>query len=117
MWTYISMNYFKHIPVAGATGSSTMPHKVNPIRVDNADANPELSCARLDSLASPLVSSRMQRDLTDSTTQRTIGVAFGPSVLVLNNLAKGLKALAINEDAPNADRAANWEVRGEAVQS
>ncbi|RAE92872.1 adenylosuccinate lyase, partial [Burkholderia multivorans] len=70
MWTYISMNYFKQIPVAGATGSSTMPHKVNPIRFENAEANLELSSALLDSLASTLVTSRMQRDLADSTSQR-----------------------------------------------
>jgi adenylosuccinate lyase len=117
MWTYISMNYFKQIPVAGATGSSTMPHKVNPIRFENAEANLELSCALLDSLASTLVTSRMQRDLTDSTSQRNIGVAFGHSVLALNNLVKGLGALAVNEDALAADLDANWEVLGEAIQS
>src|SRR5699024_11465978 len=98
MLNYITMNYFKQIPVAGATGSSTMPHKVNPTRFENAEANLELSCALLDSLASTLVTSRMQRDLTDSTSQRNIGVAFGHSVLALNNLVKGLKSLAVNED-------------------
>ncbi|GAA1527718.1 adenylosuccinate lyase [Brevibacterium permense] len=117
MWTYISMNYFKQIPVAGATGSSTMPHKVNPIRFENAEANLELSCALLDSLGSTLITSRMQRDLTDSTSQRNIGVAYGHSVLALNNLVKGLGALAINEDALAADLDGNWEVLGEAVQS
>ncbi|MGO1566342.1 MAG: lyase family protein, partial [Brevibacterium aurantiacum] len=117
MWTYISMNYFKQIPVAGATGSSTMPHKVNPIRFENAEANLELSCALLDSLASTLVTSRMQRDLTDSTSQRNIGVAYGHSVLALNNLVKGLERLAINEEALNADLNSNWEVLGEAIQS
>lgn len=117
MWTYISMNYFKQIPVAGATGSSTMPHKVNPIRFENAEANLELSSALLDSLAATLVTSRMQRDLTDSTSQRNIGVAYGHSVLALNNLVKGLGQLAINEDALAADLDANWEVLGEAIQS
>ncbi|WP_193095884.1 adenylosuccinate lyase [Brevibacterium sp. FME17] len=117
MWTYISMNYFKQIPVAGSTGSSTMPHKVNPIRFENAEANLELSCALLDSLASTLVTSRMQRDLTDSTSQRNIGVAYGHSVLALNNLIKGLDRLAINEEALAADLDSNWEVLGEAIQS
>ncbi|KZE21536.1 adenylosuccinate lyase [Brevibacterium casei] len=117
MWTYISMNYFKQIPVAGATGSSTMPHKVNPIRFENAEANLELSSALLDSLASTLVTSRMQRDLTDSTSQRNIGVAYGHSVLALGNLVKGLGQLAINEDALAADLDGNWEVLGEAIQS
>ncbi len=70
VWTYISMGYFRQIPQAGATGSSTMPHKSNPIRFENAEANLELSHALLDSLASTLVTSRLQRDLTDSTTQR-----------------------------------------------
>src|SRR5699024_11858049 len=117
MWTYISMNYFKQTPVAGATGSSTMPHKVNPIQFENAEANLELSCSLLDSLATMLTTSRYQRYLTDSTSQRNIGVAFGHSVLALNNMVKGLQALAINEDALNADLDANWEVLGEAVQS
>ncbi|GAA1998388.1 adenylosuccinate lyase [Brevibacterium samyangense] len=117
MWTYISMGYFKQIPVEGATGSSTMPHKVNPIRFENAEANLELSCALLDSLASTLVTSRMQRDLTDSTSQRNIGVAFGHSVLALNNLVKGLERLAINTDALAADLDTNWEVLAEAIQS
>ncbi|WP_101652978.1 adenylosuccinate lyase [Brevibacterium ihuae] len=117
MWTYISMNYFTQIPVEGATGSSTMPHKVNPIRFENAEANLELSCALLDSLASTLVTSRMQRDLTDSTSQRNIGVALGHSVLALNNLVKGLDKLAISTTALDADLDANWEVLAEAIQS
>ncbi len=117
MWTYISMNYFTQIPVEGATGSSTMPHKVNPIRFENAEANLELSCALLDSLASTLVTSRLQRDLTDSTSQRNIGVALGHSLLALNNLVKGLAKLAINTAALDADLDANWEVLAEAIQS
>ena len=78
VWTYISMGYFRQIPQAGATGSSTMPHKINPIRFENAEANLELSSALLESLAATLVTSRLQRDLTDSTTQRNVGVALGP---------------------------------------
>ncbi|BDZ45351.1 hypothetical protein GCM10025866_12600 [Naasia aerilata] len=79
VWTYISLGYFRQIPVAGATGSSTMPHKVNPIRFENAEANLELSAAVLGSLSATLVTSRLQRDLTDSSTQRNIGVGFGHS--------------------------------------
>ncbi|MCQ9388633.1 adenylosuccinate lyase [Brevibacterium sp. 50QC2O2] len=117
MWTYISMNYFKQIPVEGATGSSTMPHKVNPIRFENAEANLEISCSLLDTLGETLVTSRMQRDLTDSTTQRNIGVAFGHSLLALNNLVKGLVRLDINTAALDADLDHNWEVLAEAIQS
>ncbi|HEY7854587.1 MAG TPA: adenylosuccinate lyase, partial [Aquiluna sp.] len=84
IWTYISLNYFKQIPVAGATGSSTMPHKVNPIRFENAEANLELSSAILDSLAQTLVTSRLQRDLTDSSAQRNIGLGFGHALLALD---------------------------------
>ncbi|SMY12135.1 Adenylosuccinate lyase [Brevibacterium jeotgali] len=117
MWTYISMEYFTQIPVEGATGSSTMPHKVNPIRFENAEANLEISNALLDSLASTLTTSRLQRDLTDSTTQRNIGVAFGHSLLALNNLVKGLGRLECNTDALEADLDRNWEVLAEAIQS
>ena len=117
MWTYISMEYFTQIPVEGATGSSTMPHKVNPIRFENAEANLELSNALLDSLGSTLTTSRLQRDLTDSTTQRNIGVAFGHSLLALNNLVKGLGRLECNTDELAADLDRNWEVLAEAIQS
>ena len=98
IWTYISMGYLAQIPQAGATGSSTMPHKINPIRFENAEANFELSSALLDSLAATLVTSRLQRDLTDSTTQRNIGVALGHSLLALDNLARGLGEIAIARD-------------------
>ena len=117
MWTYISMEYFTQIPVEGATGSSTMPHKVNPIRFENAEANLEISNALLDSLGSTLTTSRLQRDLTDSTTQRNIGVAFGHSLLALNNLVKGLGRLECNTGALEADLDRNWEVLAEAIQS
>src|SRR5690606_16475541 len=90
VWTYISLGYFSQIPVAGATGSSTMPHKINPIRFENAEANLEISGGLLGSLSQTLVTSRLQRDLTDSTTQRNIGVAFGHSLLALDNLRRGL---------------------------
>jgi adenylosuccinate lyase len=117
VWSYISMGYFTQIPQAGATGSSTMPHKINPIRFENAEANLELSCALLDSLASTLVTSRQQRDLTDSSTQRNIGVAFGHSMLALDNLRRGLGEIAVGAVALEIDLDSNWEVLGEAIQT
>ncbi|NQX34855.1 adenylosuccinate lyase [Herbiconiux sp. VKM Ac-2851] len=117
VWTYISIGYFTQIPVAGATGSSTMPHKVNPIRFENAEANLELSSALLDSLAATLVTSRLQRDLTDSTTQRNIGVALGHSLLALDNILGGLGQISLNRDALARDLDENWEVLGEAIQT
>ena len=117
IWTYISLNYFKQIPVAGATGSSTMPHKVNPIRFENAEANLELSNAILESLSQTLVTSRMQRDLTDSSAQRNIGVGFGHSLLAIDNVSRGLDELALNEAVLLADLLDNWEVLGEAIQT
>ncbi|KNC18512.1 adenylosuccinate lyase [Arthrobacter sp. RIT-PI-e] len=116
VWSYISIGYFAQIPVAGATGSSTMPHKVNPIRFENAEANLEISSGLLDVLASTLVTSRWQRDLTDSSSQRNIGVALGHSLLAISNVAKGLARLDVAEDVLAADLDGNWEVLGEAVQ-
>jgi adenylosuccinate lyase len=117
VWSYISMGYFTQIPQAGATGSSTMPHKINPIRFENAEANLELSCALLDSLAQTLVTSRLQRDLTDSTTQRNVGVALGHSLLALDNIERGLGEIAVDAAKLDADLDANWEVLGEAIQT
>ncbi|MFI2753838.1 adenylosuccinate lyase [Cellulomonas sp. P22] len=117
VWTYISRGVFIQIPVAGATGSSTMPHKVNPIRFENAEANLELSCALLDTLAATLVTSRLQRDLTDSTTQRNIGPAFGHSLLAIDNVRRGLKALSVDTALLADELDHNWEVLGEPVQS
>ncbi|MET0812762.1 MAG: adenylosuccinate lyase [Microbacterium sp.] len=117
IWTYISIGYFTQIPVAGATGSSTMPHKINPIRFENAEANLEIAGGLFATLASTLVTSRMQRDLTDSTTQRNIGVAFGHSLLALDNLERGLKEISLAEDVLLADLDANWEVLAEAIQT
>jgi len=117
VWTYISLNYFKQIPVAGATGSSTMPHKVNPIRFENAESNLELSNAILDSLAATLVTSRMQRDLTDSSSQRNIGLGIGHSVLAIDNVTRGLGQLELSEGVLTADLLDNWEVLGEAIQT
>ncbi|HEV7742008.1 MAG TPA: adenylosuccinate lyase [Pseudolysinimonas sp.] len=117
VWTYISLGYLSQVPQAGATGSSTMPHKINPIRFENAEANLELSSALFDSLAATLVTSRLQRDLTDSTTQRNIGVALGHSLLALDNLTRGLGEIAIAPAVLAADLDDNWEVLGEAIQT
>jgi len=89
-WTYISMGYLRQIPQEGATGSSTMPHKVNPIRFENAEANLEIASGLFDVLQATLVTSRLQRDLTDSTTQRNIGVAIGHQMVALKNIQRGL---------------------------
>jgi len=117
IWTYISMGYLTQIPQAGATGSSTMPHKINPIRFENAEANLELSSALLESLAQTLVTSRLQRDLTDSTTQRNIGVGFGHSLLALDNLLRGLGEIDLDRDLLAHDLDTNWEILGEAIQT
>ncbi|MCL2092284.1 MAG: adenylosuccinate lyase [Micrococcales bacterium] len=117
MWAYISRGVFTQIPVPGATGSSTMPHKVNPIRFENAEANLEIACALLDTLAATLVTSRLQRDLTDSTTQRNIGPAFGHSLLAIDNVRRGLAGLAVNQDRLAAELDTSWEVLAEPVQS
>ncbi|WP_083411163.1 adenylosuccinate lyase [Arthrobacter sp. UCD-GKA] len=116
VWSYISIGYFAQIPVAGATGSSTMPHKVNPIRFENAEANLEISNGLLDTLGATLVTSRWQRDLTDSSSQRNIGTAFGHSLLAISNVAKGLDRLDVAEDVLANDLDHNWEVLGEAIQ-
>lgn len=116
IWSYISIGFFRQIPVAGATGSSTMPHKVNPIRFENAEANLEISNALLNTLGATLIQSRWQRDLTDSSSQRNIGVAFGHSLLAISNVAKGLERLDIATDVIAADLDANWEVLAEAIQ-
>jgi adenylosuccinate lyase len=94
-----------------------MPHKVNPIRFENAEANLEVSNALLDVLATTLVTSRLQRDLTDSSMQRNIGTAFGHSLLALDNVARGLAGLDAVPEAMAADLDANWEVLAEPIQS
>ena len=116
-WTYISMGYFAQVRGQGTVGSSTMPHKVNPIRFENAEANLEVSNALLDVLAATLVQSRMQRDLTDSSMQRNIGTAFGHSLLAIDNAGRGLAGLDAVPSAMAADLDANWEVLGEPIQS
>src|SRR5699024_5397349 len=118
VWTYISLGYFRQrLAAQGSTGSSTMPHKVNPIRFENAEANLEISSALLDTIGATLVTSRLQRDLTDSTTQRNIGVALGHSLLAVDNVRRGLAGLDVDAAAMAPDLDDSWEVLGEAVQS
>ena len=117
VWTYISLDYFhQNLAAQGSTGSSTMPHKVNPIRFENAEANLEVSNALLDVLSSTLVTSRLQRDLTDSSMQRNIGVAFGHSLLAIDNVTRGLAGLEVGVDALERDLDNAWEVLGEPIQ-
>ena len=94
-----------------------MPHKINPIRFENAEANLELSNAILDSLAATLTTSRLQRDLTDSSAQRNIGVGVGHSLLAIENIRAGLKELAVAHSAMLTDLLDNWEVLAEAIQT
>ncbi|MDR1187601.1 MAG: adenylosuccinate lyase [Bifidobacteriaceae bacterium] len=117
MWSYISLGYFAQARGHGTVGSSTMPHKVNPIRFENAEANFEIAAAVFDALGATLVTSRLQRDLTDSTTQRNIGVAMGHSLLAIDNLRRGLAGLDVNPEPIAADLAANPEVLAEPIQS
>ena len=117
VWTYISLGYFhQRLSAQGSTGSSTMPHKVNPIRFENGEANLEISCSLLDTLAATLVTSRLQRDLTDSTTQRNVGVALGHSLLAVDNIRRGLAGLDVDRARLEEDLEATWEVLGEPVQ-
>ena len=117
VWTYISMGYFAQVRGQGTVGSSTMPHKVNPIRFENAEANLEVSSALLDVLAATLVQSRLPRDLTDSSMQRNIGTAFGHSLLAIDNAGRGLAGLDAMPATMAAALEANWEVLGEPIQS
>jgi len=117
IWGYVSLGYFKQKVVAGEVGSSTMPHKVNPIDFENAEGNLGLANAILRHLAEKLPISRWQRDLTDSTVLRNLGVGFGYSILAYSSAQKGIGKLEINADRINADLDASWEVLGEAVQT
>jgi adenylosuccinate lyase len=116
-WMYISLGYFKQKLKAGEIGSSTMPHKVNPIDFENAEGNLGLANAVLRHLSEKLPVSRMQRDLTDSTVLRNMGVAFGYSVLALDSLSRGLGKLLAEPAALAADLDACWEVLAEPVQT
>jgi len=117
MWSYISRGILGQKKVAGEVGSSTMPHKINPIQFENAEGNMGIANALLNHLATKLPVSRMQRDLTDSTTLRNQGVALGHSYLALQNILKGLSRITINKVNMSAELNNHWEVLGEAVQT
>jgi adenylosuccinate lyase len=117
VWSYISLGYFKQRLVEGEVGSSTMPHKVNPIDFENAEGNFGLANALLSHLSQKLPVSRWQRDLTDSTVLRNMGVAIGYTLLALNSLQRGIGKLEVSAEPLAADLDAAWEVLGEAVQT
>lgn len=117
MWTYISMDYFKQKTKQGEVGSSAMPHKVNPIDFENAEGNLGIANALLEHLSAKLPISRLQRDLTDSTVLRNIGIPVAHTMLALKSLEKGLKKLVLNEEKIRADLENNWAVVAEAIQT
>lgn len=117
VWTYISMDYFKQQIVDGEVGSSAMPHKVNPIDFENAEGNLGIANSFFQHLSIKLPISRLQRDLTDSTVLRNIGVPFGHGLIALNNLQKGLKKLIVNKEKIDQDLNNNWVVVAEAIQT
>ena len=117
MWTYISMEYFRQKVKAGEVGSSAMPHKVNPIDFENAEGNFGIANAIYAHLASKLPVSRLQRDLTDSTVLRNVGVPLAHSIISLRSLKKGLGKLILNEAALDKDLEANWAVVAEGIQT
>ena len=117
MWSYISRGILVQKKVAGEVGSSTMPHKINPIQFENAEGNMGIANGLLNHLATKLPISRIQRDLTDSTTLRNQGVALGHSYLALQNILKGLGRITINKVQMSAELNNHWEVLGEAIQT
>lgn len=117
LWSYISMNYFKQQIKAGEVGSSAMPHKVNPIDFENSEGNLGLANALFEHLAAKLPVSRLQRDLTDSTVLRNIGVPVAHTLIAIKSTVRGLKKLLINKEAIKSDLEANWAVVAEAIQT
>jgi len=117
VWTYISMDYFKQQIKKNEVGSSAMPHKVNPIDFENAEGNLGIANAILKHLSGKLPISRLQRDLTDSTVLRNIGVPFGHVLIAIASLEKGLGKLLLNESKIEQDLASNWAVVAEAIQT
>ena len=117
MWTYISMNYFKQQLKEGEIGSSAMPHKVNPIDFENSEGNIGIANALFEHLAAKLPVSRLQRDLTDSTVLRTIGMPFAHTFIALKSTMQGLDKLLLNEPAIEAELEENWAVVAEAIQT
>ncbi len=116
-WTYISMDYFKQKLKEGEVGSSAMPHKVNPIDFENSEGNIGIANALFEHLAAKLPVSRLQRDLTDSTVLRTIGLPFGHTLIAFHSSLNGLNKLLLNEDKLNEDLENNWAVVAEAIQT
>jgi len=117
VWSYISMDYFKQKVKEGEVGSSAMPHKVNPIDFENAEGNLGIANAIYEHLSAKLPVSRLQRDLTDSTVLRNVGVPMAHSFLALRSLEKGLGKLVLNKEKLNADLENNWAVVAEAIQT
>ena len=117
VWMYVSMGYFKQRTIKGEIGSSTMPHKVNPIDFENSEGNIGLANAVMGFMARKLQVSRMQRDLTDSTTLRNMGVGFGYTLIAIRSTLKGLGKLELNEEKLAADLDSNWEVLAEPIQT
>jgi len=117
VWTYISLEYFKQKVVANEVGSSAMPHKVNPIDFENAEGNLGIANAIFSHLAAKLPISRLQRDLTDSTVLRNVGVPYGHTVIAFQSLLKGISKIQLNEKKLNEDLANNWAVVSEAIQN
>ncbi len=117
VWTYVSMEYFKQKVIAGEVGSSAMPHKVNPIDFENAEGNLGMANAIYAHLASKLPVSRLQRDLTDSTVLRNVGVPFAHTLIAFKSILKGFSKLKVNESAIIEDLEANWMVVAEAIQN
>ena len=117
IWSYISMNYFKQQIKAGEVGSSAMPHKVNPIDFENSEGNLGLANAIFEHLASKLPVSRLQRDLTDSTVLRNIGVPVAHTLIAIKSTLRGFKKLLLNEESIQADLESNWAVVAEAIQT
>jgi adenylosuccinate lyase len=117
VWTYISMEYFRQKTIEGEVGSSAMPHKVNPIDFENAEGNLGIANSVFHHLAEKLPISRLQRDLTDSTVLRNVGVPFGHSLIAYNSIVKGINKLLINRTALAKDLEDNWAVVTEAIQN
>jgi adenylosuccinate lyase len=117
IWTYVSLDYFKQKLKAGEVGSSAMPHKVNPIDFENAEGNLGIANAVLEHLASKLPVSRLQRDLTDSTVLRNLGLPLAHSMIAYSSILRGLDKLILNRDAVNKDLEDNWAVVAEAIQT
>jgi len=117
VWTYVSMDYFKQRINSEEVGSSAMPHKVNPIDFENAEGNLGIANALFDFMASKLPISRLQRDLTDSTVLRNLGIPFGHTILSFNSIARGLSKLTINKDEIYRDLDDNWAVVAEGIQT